>query len=292
VSIIVPFSTDGTMPTMPSDLGHIADYLGVRVRINAAALSDTTYTRAVAAYTAVMTEMQGVQPGVLAALNAAGAEHVHDCAAALEADVSTAAPKCGGRTVDRMALVDTVTRAEASIAAMRTEVDRWYAGLDLRADFGDPTFSRDPAVRGTFMTGAVAAGGSWSLKDHVVDLTLRGRLGAIWSELSIGGAVRAGVDFAASIGVRVFGGSITSSPTSLSAISIDVGVEGRLGDRPPGTGATTQQDYLQLRGGVSIPLADGSAVGVALAVPLYGPGTGATLTLTGNWSLLLSNGGR
>src|SRR5690349_14494302 len=88
---------------------------------------------------------------------------------------------CGRTVIASAALRAAEANLKAASAEARAKADRQYFGLDLRADFGDPTFSGNPDARGTNVLAAVAAGKR--LGDANRYFAVRARVGAAYADL-------------------------------------------------------------------------------------------------------------
>lgn len=174
-------------------------------------------------------------------------------------------------------------RVEADLAGavdeVRRQADAFYAGLDVRFDYGDTTLSNAPgADEALSILASAAVGGRIDLSPQW-HLGLRGRLGVSWSSAPVGGVhqSRTSLDGAAAIEVGV---SLGSDRLTLSA-----GIEGRRADGDTLQGAV-DTNFLDFRLALQAPVSVMNGVGVGVSMPLLGA-HGVMVTLSGDWSLLL-----
>jgi hypothetical protein len=267
ISIVVPVATSGT----PSLSG--IDFVGVRLRVNALgpAAGSAAYNAALAAYEGVAQQSTDLAGDIEAALGKAS--DIARCAAAIEAsDLAAESVSCGGQIATGSS-VAAQADFQAKIATARAEADRQYLGLDLRGDFGDPTFSGNPGARGATVLAALGAGKRFGSERK--SLTLRGRAGAAYSYLSQSHDTAYSIDWG--VGAEL-GTTFGAQPGRGS-----VGLEGRQ-SKTSGTPADT--NFVDLKVGVAVPLTNGTAVSVGISIPLQGGHT-SQLTVAGDWSLLL-----
>src|SRR5581483_7174682 len=155
ITVLLPIATNTSTP--PATTNGL-DFVGVRLRVNGLAVSsgDAAYQTALDAYTNYANTSSALFESIRAAL--LGAADVSSCADALTSlnDVASVAACGGAISVSATRQADAVFRDKIKNALW--EADRSYLGLDARLDVGDPTFSGNPAARGTVLVTTLAAG--------------------------------------------------------------------------------------------------------------------------------------
>ncbi|MCC7537513.1 MAG: hypothetical protein IT379_14915 [Deltaproteobacteria bacterium] len=286
LSIVAPFDLSAR------EAGRDAiDYVGIRVRINilAPVQGGRAFGLAVGRLRQALDENadrihDDLLPDVLAALRSAPDRTacMNAIASCGSEDVSAA---CGGRSITS-AWRSSQAAVDAAVAEVRGQVDGDTVGLDLRADFGDQTFSGESAVDDAFSLQASAAGSWRFLRGARVSITARGRIGYAYRRVEVtmdDTSSEHAVDWGASLELAI----LTGPANTL----LSVGVEGRWRTSdsialPPLF--DSGMDYADLRIGLSVPLSDGTALGVGLGIPIDdNEAREPMLTVSGDWSLLL-----
>ncbi|HLL84789.1 MAG TPA: hypothetical protein VK420_19125, partial [Longimicrobium sp.] len=247
------------------------DYVGVRLRVNAFAFlsGPSVVEQATARAKAYGVKLSEIANNVQAALDSA--PDVVACARGIAADdVAAIKTGCGKEVVIPTAAEDYAGYLE-ELETVRWNADRQYLGADLRSDFGDPTFSGDPALRGTSLLASMGYGvrlgrpGSFAM--------LRTRLGAVYSQLQGGETPVWSVDY----GVAVEWGAIAN----IQSFRFGVGLEGR---RSMGAAGVADTNFTDLKLGLGIPLSDRSTISVGFSLPLGANNPHApVLTMSGDW---------
>ncbi|HEX4386395.1 MAG TPA: hypothetical protein VH083_25750, partial [Myxococcales bacterium] len=298
ISVVVPIDTSGNHKTSPGALGSF-DYVGVRVRVNALPFfQDDLYAQAKAHVDKVFADLlatEGKASDAAARLLSAyddtgcalaiatGATQPAQCqtapAAGFDAVVIAAARCADAIESSKADQIESqcghpLPEIEAQRAAelllynglqfRRDQHDADYLGLDIRYDYGDPTFSNDPAARGNYVLAGVAAGHRL-LSGGETDPSrrffgLRARVGWSYSSLTHSQTQTNSFDYAAGLEL----GTITD----FKVLKLSFGVEGR---RTSGTvAATVDTNFTDGKIGVDVPLSDGSKLGVVLSIPFNG----------------------
>ena len=256
------------------------DYLGARLRLNLTGAASGG--RVLAAGNAFLRNVQveaDMINRMIAAFQRAG--DVGACAGALleeETDPSEVSGRCGGE-VDLRADPALYQDMRDKMAEARAEADSRYLGLDLRADFGDPTLG---AVANASAT-AINAGLAWGRRLVGGDplgttAGLKARGGLRYTHLRDLGTT--GFAFDGGLGFEVRRPLDESTEAVVSA-----GFEFRYGGEA-GREDELQTNYTVFRAALTIPLAGATALSLAVGAPLDGP-IAPTLSVNFNWSLLL-----
>jgi hypothetical protein len=271
--------------TLPISAGSLSggatpsafDYVGVRLRVNAFAFlsGPSVVEQATARAKAYGGKLSEIANSVQAALDSA--PDVVACARGI-ADDNAAAIKtgCGKEVVIPTAAEDYAGYLE-ELETVRWNADRQYLGADLRGDFGDPTFSGEPALRGTSLLASMGYGVRLGRPGNFA--MLRTRLGAVYSQLQGGETPVWSVDY----GVAVEWGAIAN----IQSFRFGVGLEGR---RAMGAAGVADTNFTDFKLGLGIPLSNRSTISVGFSIPLGANNPHApVLTMTGDWSLLLAD---
>jgi len=195
-------------------------------------------------------------------------------------------------------LVEAVREAQhkaiEAVAAAREEADDWYFGLDLRADFGDPSGDEVANDEGYFFNGGLAAG--VRLAQHV---ELRARAAVDYRALTDppGGDDMAGVT-SAEWGLGFVFDWVLGDVTSKKWLGLGVGAIARHTSEDatdiPGPAAgdlSVDTNFVDLRFMISVPVADQGNLGLSITWPVWvadasGHPDATTFALTGDWGLL------
>jgi hypothetical protein len=297
LSIVVPVDTSG-------DEGASAvDYVGVRARLNLLAFSQGPAALELAVRDlreSLDAYSDRIHDQLLVDLRNAlrSASDRSACAAAIrncETDEEVA-KVCGGQTVGSSWRASR-DATEVARERVRRELDGNTLGLDLRMDFGDPTFSGTRDLGDAFsMLGAGAL--SWRfVRGQRTTMTLRARLGMVYrrSEATASEVVDPDADDDVDEFAVDWGGSLAATfATGQGQTEVSLGLEGRERTSDEGGVELTPlfedgMDFVDLRIGVSVPVSESAALGVGIALPLDDTDQRSpTLTVTGDWSVLLS----
>ena len=257
---------------------------GVRMRVNligGLVAGDATYERVVKAYEKLGEQFGLVLDDIRELIRTAPNQQA--CADALvRNDLSGTELSCGESLSISDSLRAAQSDAQEELAAARLEADRFYAGLDVRADLGDPLlalqlpqdYSIGAAVAGGVRGQFTGSRGLWGLK---------ARLGVSFSGTTQDDVMMtipdadlhsAAIDFgvAADLGAR-FG---------LRSASLSIGAEGRYG----GDASVIDTNYTDLRIGLTVPMSDGTGANISVLIPMDGNHE-TVFALSGDWSLLL-----
>jgi hypothetical protein len=211
------------------------------------------------------------------------ASRISGCAAQLRNDAAAAEAVVAACGADLRPDLDLPTYEEfrASLAPLREQADSRYFGLDLRMDFGDPTLGAVPDADAVSINGGIAFGRQFvGVEPMAPSLGLRARAGVRYTDLRDLGET----SFAADGGL----GFVLRRPVDFDkAIGLSGGFEFRFGDVDETLEAALQSDYVMLRAALSVPVTDQVAITLSFAEPLVGDGISQTLSVTGDWRLLL-----
>ncbi len=272
LTVALPISTS------PAGGGASAfEYVGVRLRLNAfgALNGSAALAAATKRYEAFAQSSNALWNQVLQVIDTA--PDVVACAKALYQRSERVEAACGA-AVGTSLLAESRQALLESLNDLRFEADRQYLGLDLRGDFGDPTFSGDPALRGSLLLGALGYGVRLGGPTNAAMLRLR--LGAAYQQLhATPTSPTASVDYGLGLEWASAGG--------VQSLRFDLGLEGRRALSGPAFGDTNFND---LRLGVGVPLSNGTSISVGVSIPLGASNPHAPiLTMAGDWALLLSD---
>jgi hypothetical protein len=256
------------------------DYVGIRLRLN---LTGAPAGRSVReAGRAFLRAVQGEADRVnrvLEALRRSG--NLAACAnGLLDPKSSTAAltRRCDG-PVDLAADPGLYREMREQVARARREADARYLGLDLRADFGDPTLSGVVPPKTTALTAGLGFGRRvLPLRDDGTSAGFRGRAGLRYTTLPAPGPTSFGFDGAV-------GFELARPLDEDNLLTLSAGLELRYGG-DAARETELQTNYTMFRFALSLPVAGGTGLAVGLSVPLDGTVSPA-LTVNFNWSLLL-----
>jgi hypothetical protein len=146
VSVTVPFELGSTST---SNL----DFVAIRVRVNITALTSTTELEAaLKGYTTAAGEYADGLEEVLKKSSDTAA-----CVAAVERTQKVTSDNCG-QDLDRAHLEKMRARSYEALGDARRAADRYYLGLDLRSDLGDPTGDAILGDGGTRLVAGLGAG--------------------------------------------------------------------------------------------------------------------------------------
>lgn len=259
------------------------DYVGVRLRLNHHGLraGDRLWTRARELFDTWITDAARRSNGVRALL--AQAPDVRACASALRTvdDPQLVRGVCGGVVEFGFSDAD-IAALRAQLADIRRTVDSRYFGLDLRADFGDPTLGAVEDASGTFLFAGLAAGRQLTGAPGIGGIGVSARLGARHASLDVPGAEgQFQVEGGAGLGL--------TRPFEMQALTAAAGFEVRYGGESDGIHAPLDTDFALFRASVNVPVFAGNSVSIAVGVPIDGE-LSSFLSVNFNWGLLLPAG--
>lgn len=257
LSVTAPFALDGT-----SD--QDVRFVGVRARVNATAPISAAHLNELVKYYAAAGRLADNFEQILT-----NAPDVNKCADALLQKQSPSLETCGAVLNVSPSDVETLrAQAKRAIASARREADRYYLGLDLRFDRGDPTGTLLPGDRGTRLFGAVG-GGLRVASSEIWELELR---------MHAGGDYFRGLDrlesgerpepiFSFDWGTALVVNGYTHGTTDKQHIGFGVGLQGRHSNRSASSDVAPT-NFLNLSLMAIVPAAAGADIGVAATVPL------------------------
>lgn len=256
------------------------DYVGVRLRLNLTGASAGRSVRE--ASRAFLRAVQGeadLVNRVQEALRRTG--NLAACANGLldaKSSAATLTRRCDG-PVDLAADPEVYREMREQVTRARREADARYLGLDLRADFGDPTLSGVVPARATALNAGLAFGRRvLPLRDDGASAGFRGRAGMRYTHLPSPGPTSFGFDGAV-------GFELARPLDEDNLLTLSAGLELRYGGEAARE-TELQTNYTVFRFALSVPVAGGSGIAVGLSAPIDGS-VSPTLTVNFNWSLLL-----
>lgn len=270
------------LPVDDLDRDHdgTVDYIGLRLRLNlTGAGSGKKVKEAGRAFLRAVQGEADLVNNVIAALQRS--RDVDACASSLLSGRSSAATvtrRCDG-DVELEADPEVYGELRTRMAEARESADSRYLGLDLRADFGDPTLSGQVPAKTKSLTAGLAAG--------------RRLLSGNGSGTSAGLRLRAGlryVDLPAPVSSSFgfdggFGFELERPLEGQAPVSVSAGLEFRYGGDVSDE-TKLQTNYTVFRFALNVPVAGGSGVSIGVSAPIDGQ-ISPTLTVNFNWSLLL-----
>lgn len=254
LSVTAPFNLDGS--------ANPIRFVGVRARVNATAPWSTERLRAAldGYYKAA-----GAFGDTLEVL-LRGAGDVKSCASSILKTHAVAASACG-QTLDQANLTRLRETSVKAVQDGQREADRYYFGLDLRADFGDPTGDVVVGDKGTRVQGGLA-GGIRIPNGKYWDIELRGHVAGDYfrSKDSING-VRIDPVFSVDWGAAALISGHATGETDKQRLAFGVGVVGRHAASSAATDVVPT-NFVDLRLMAVVPTTSGSDVGLAVMIPL------------------------
>jgi hypothetical protein len=257
LSVTAPFALDGAS-------AEDVRFVGVRARVNATAPISAAHLNELVKYYAAAGRLADNLEQILT-----NAPDVNECADALLQKQSPSLETCGAVLNVSPSDVEALrARAKRAIAAARREADRYYLGLDLRFDRGDPTGTLLPGDRGTRLFAAVG-GGLRIASSEIWELELR---------VHAGGDYFRGLDrlesgerpepiFSFDWGTALVVNGYTHGTTDKQHIGLGVGLQGRHSNRSASSDVAPT-NFLNLNLMAIVPAAAGADIGVAATVPL------------------------
>ena len=263
------------------------DYYGLRARINitgpGAGKHLVAAVRAFAAHTQEALDAATVLDTVLQQTPTFAS-----CVAALRRDsVDTdLMQRTCGRTLDLADDPKTLSTLREQLSLAREAADARYLGLDLRLDQGDPTLGGTPGAAGTALFAGIAYGRKFVARTTVgPTFGLKARLGVQHVSLDDATLAESDRNNTAIDGAVAFD---FTYPYEFQPLKLAAGLEFRSGDPPvPNADKAFQTNFLQARLSLEVPITPANSISIAFAGPLTGEQR-PTLTINGNWQLLLS----
>ena len=288
LSRLTDFTVFFPVDSLDRDEDGDIDYFGFRLRVNFTGLSagEQVWDEAIAESKRLL-EQQGRAIGTLQNNFASMTEaEMRACATAIRADAT--GPQTG--TVGASCGAELVTPAEEEYEAFRavldrarTEADSRYVGLDLRLDSGDPTLGAVENAEATAITAGLAAGIQFvgSAPDPLAySGGIRGRVGVRYTDLRAPDVTSFALD-----GGLAF---VMKRPVTIGqALMLSGGMEFRFGDAGEELDSELQSEFLLGRAALSVPVTKQTAITISIAYPLIGDEVSPTLTVSGDWRLLL-----
>lgn len=248
VSLVLPADPSGENGARIADA---FDFVGLRVRLNLVPFVTASAFAEIEEAARVRSSMRWQSwKDVETALN--NAADVGVCAGALRRGDEEAMDQWCGGPPPRSAVLAEDAFWDA-VQRYRRTMDSLAAGLDLRADVGDPGFIGKESAEGLYVTAAASL--SWLA---VSWLDLRGRLGATYVE-PFNRSDLSDRDVALDYGGGV---ELALGPIE-QAIRLSVGLEGR--ESCANKCGDLTDDFLRFQLGVTVPISDGNAVSVGLS---------------------------
>ncbi|HNH46180.1 MAG TPA: hypothetical protein PKY30_04045 [Myxococcota bacterium] len=265
VTVLVPMD-----PTSQNVDWAVADYVGVRTRMNllGPGAGDVALAAAKASYEKFLEGGADFLVDVTRSLQAteAAARDVEACATAIEGDDEGAIATACAEKIGSLSTFLEESRAEWKRSGLLVnKKDLTTFGLDVRADFGDPTFTG--GERSTSLMAGLAGG------TGTERVGLSARLGAWY---------RYGWEQKEPLWA-VDGGLALSSHATVGPQRMDfsIGAEGRYAQSNPDALSLYGANYLAILIGTTVPITNGAALGIGLTVPVIGEKS-PQLTLRGD----------
>jgi hypothetical protein len=260
-----------------ADENGTIDYFGVRVRVNLGGLDagDEVWTEASSEFESLMSA-EALMEGQIRKLLLL-ADNVDACADAIERQAAISAG-CGQDLEVTAPDDEAYARLARALQVVRNKADSRYLGLDLRADFGDPTLGAVPRASARSLFLGASAGWRPTGEGNVVSpFGVRGRLGLRSTRLDLPDTTHFAVD----------GGIALEASRSYQGqqLSLTGGLEFRYGSET-GRADQFQTNFLTWRAGLTLPLTEANSVSVSLSKPLDGDSISPTFGISGDWSLL------
>ena len=263
------------------------DYWGIRARVNMTGPGAGKHLRE--AVTAFAARVQ--QSAIVAASLDTVLRETPDferCVAAFRTDsveVEQVTGSCG-RRLQIAPDAQTLERFREALAHARDSADARYLGLDLRLDQGDPTLGATPGAAGTALFAGLAYGRKiLSTRPSQPSFGLRARLGVQHVSLDDIALAESDRNNTAIDGALAFD---FTYPYEFQPLKLAAGLEFRAGDPPvDDMEKEFRTNFLQARLSLDIPITAANSISIAFAGPLTGKEK-ATLSINGNWQLLLS----
>ncbi|MBM4185140.1 MAG: hypothetical protein FJ207_13140 [Gemmatimonadetes bacterium] len=272
------------MDELDRDADGGIDYFGVQLRVNVTGLGAGSALWSAAEGLRDLTVIETRETerlelalrGMPADRSAACVEQVGQAAAPSEAVVAA----CGADLRPDLDL-PTYEEFRQSLVPLKEQADSRYFGLDVRMDFGDPTLG------GVANASAVSINAGLALGKQFV--------GAEPLAPSAGVRLRGGVRYTDSqdLGETALSadaglGFVLRRPVDYDkAVTLSSGFELRFGDVDEALEGALQSDYVAFRAGLSVPITAQAGITVSFAQPLVGDAVSQTLSVTGDWRLLL-----
>jgi len=255
------------------------DYAGARARINftAGAQASTFLTR-------VNDALLGILRSELTLVNRVdsllqNAPDPAKCARQLMGESASAGTlaSCGA---EPSLLIDERRYAEfrQAAAAAREEADAKFLGLDLRFDYGDPSFGKIRNAAGTALQGGLGFGRRFNPSAVRATTGLRGRMGVRFVTLRD----TAMSDWQLDGGVAFETGRVMQS----QRLELSAGFEFRYSGEEQNS-EMLRTRFAEFRAAANVPLANSSSVALSFSAPLMG-GVSPSLSISGNWQQLLA----
>lgn len=254
VTVLVPMD-----PTSQNVDWAVADYVGVRTRMNllGPGAGDEALAAAKASYEKFLGAADEFLADVTRSLQAteAARRDVEACATAIESDDAGDIAKACAEKIGSLSDFLEDSKAEWKRSGLLVnKKDLTTFGLDVRADFGDPTFTG--GERSTSLMAGLAGG------TGTERVGMSARLGAWY---------RYGWEQKEPLWA-VDGGLALSSHATVGPQRMDfsIGAEGRYAQRNPDALSLYGANYLAILIGTTVPIANGAALGIGLTVPVIG----------------------
>jgi hypothetical protein len=255
LSVIAPFNLDSGAQD------HIR-FVGARARVNATAgFSAQALDDALTAYGHAAGQYDNDLEGVLRR-----SPNLRLCAESIQTTGHVTADACG-ETVEDEHLRKLTQDSYAAIARAQREADRYYLGLDLRFDRGDPTGGDVVGDDGTRLAGAVAAGVRLNSQQRW-NFELRARAGVdYFRSRDVVNGVRPDPVVSGTWGAALILSGHATSETDKQRMAFGVGMEGRHA-KQNASADVVPTNFVNLNLMAVVPAASGGDMGVAVSIPV------------------------
>lgn len=247
------------------------DYFGFRLRLNMTGLSagDAVWDEANRQFSEMIGAEGLLRGRILAALAVLGeADEIARCAAAIITTEQIPIEQACGVSIDVDIDQSVYGELSRALSAVRDKADSKYWGLDLRADFGDPTLGQVTDASGKSLFLGAAIGGRIGGGDGLSPFGYRAR----------GGLRVASLDQPDTTHVAFEGGAgleLTRTRNN-QQMALSAGLEFRYGS-DTGRADQFQTNYLLWRAALSIPFTGSSSVTISISRAIDG---GSNITPT------------
>ena len=262
------------------------DYFGFRFRINVNGLfwaGPQVWDKARAEFESLLARETQAATALLRNFGSMTEATMRECAGAIMSRLGpeAVAASCGAGVTTPTS--EDYEEFRAELDQVRTQADSRYFGLDVRLESGDPTLGAVKNAEATALTAGLAFGKQFvgSATDPLApSWGIRGWAGLRYTDLrkldETSYAVDGGLAF------------VVKRPVTITqALILSGGVAFRFGGVEGEWKGELQSKFISARAALSVPVTEQTAVSVSFAYPLEGNEVSPTLTVTGDWKLLL-----
>jgi len=260
------------------------DYFGFQMRVNFTGLSSGNEVWAAAERLRDLTVIETDETERLtAALRQMPVRQIQGCVEQLGESSATAERVVAACGSDLRPDLDAPTYEEfrESLMAAKEQADSKYFGLDVRMDIGDPTLGAVADAEAVSINGGVALGRQFVGEDPMSPSAgIRLRAGLRYTDVK-------NLDETSFAFDGGLGFVLRSRVDVEKALSLSAGFEARYGGVDESLKGAMQTDFVMFKAALSVPVTDQVAITLSLGQPLVGEEVSRTLSVTGDWRLLL-----